>query len=92
MTELPRIFDDKGRFIEPPTDGLDEQTLARLAGVRATYGNLKATESAEQAALATINETTQALADLEAYAAKHHPPSTFLDEWRANFGPQLRHG
>jgi hypothetical protein len=83
MAQLPRIFDERGVFAEPDHTGLDEQTLARLEGVRSAYANLKAAEAAEQAAINEVTDSVQALADAEEFQRRYFPPSTFFDEWKA---------
>jgi hypothetical protein len=83
----PRIFNDKGAFVEPDdVSGLNAATLERLDGVRSAYGNLKAANDAEQAAVQAINDCLEAAKEAEDYRSAHFPPSTPHDEWIINFG------
>ncbi len=89
MQSLPRIFGDKGVFVEPSAEvlaGLDEPTRARLDAVRTAYNNLLDAQTAEKAATNEIADAGQAVEDAEAYRKKHYPPATFYDEWVHNFG------
>jgi hypothetical protein len=91
---LPRIFGDKGVFVEPDEQtlaSLDEQTRERLNGVRVAYNNLLTAQTAEKAATDEIANALQAITDAEAYSKRHYPPETQYDLWLANFGsPEQR--
>jgi hypothetical protein len=82
----PRIFDDKGKFIEPAdTSGLDAPLLALLDTVRTEY---RATQAAEQAftdACAEVTASANAVTVTKTYHDAHFPPQSFHELWRENF-------
>ena len=82
--ELPRIFGDRGVFVEPSPEqiqALDAPTRQRLNGVRTAFANMKSAEAAEQAAKDDIIRMVQKIEDLEAYSKKNFKPQTQHDLW-----------
>jgi hypothetical protein len=88
MTNLPRLFDERGAFIEPSEQviaGLDEQTRQRLDAVRAAYSDLLIAQTDEKAATDEIANSVQALDDAEAYRKTLYQEKQH-DQWIDNFG------
>ncbi len=86
---LPRIFGDRGAFVEPDAAtlaALDEPTRARLDAVRTAYNALLVAQTDEKAATDEIADSLQALDDAEAYRKRNFPPATQHDLWIENFG------
>jgi len=91
MQDLPRIFNEKGAFIEPDNTGLDAPTLERLDAVRSAYQTYRAAEAHEKATFDEVNDAANYLSDLETYSRKLYPPQTQHDLWLENFGsPEAR--
>ncbi len=89
MMNLPRIFGDKGAFIEPDAAtlaALDEPTRARLDAVRSAYDDLLVAQEDEKAATVDVGDALQAVEDATAYNKRHFPPMTQHDLWVENFG------
>jgi hypothetical protein len=89
MQNFPKIFGDKGVFVEPDAQtlaSLDEPTRARLDAVRTAYNDLLDAQAAEKAATDEITNAAQAVEDATAYRNKFYPPATQHDLWIENFG------
>ena len=92
MTNLPRLFEDKGNMLDVDTSGMNADTLARLETLRTAYQANKLAEQALADANAEVNTALQAVANTEDYFNAHFPRQQFHDLWRENFsgGPRNR--
>jgi hypothetical protein len=86
MTNLPRLFTDKGELIDVATSGMDAGTLARLEAIRVAYTATKEAAAVLADAYAEVNAALEAVKNTEEYFAARWPKQTFQDLWRENFG------
>jgi multidrug resistance efflux pump len=93
MTNLPRLFTDKGELITGiDPSKFDAPTRARYDAIVAAYRADKGVADALDAGHAEINAAQEAVTNTEAYEAAHWPKQTQHDLWKENFagGPRNR--
>jgi hypothetical protein len=87
MQPLPRLFSDKGVFVEPDdVTGLDAPTLALLETVRTAYHATRVADAAMVDAIAELAASEAAVKNTQTYFAAHYPPQTFHSLFLETFG------
>jgi hypothetical protein len=92
MTNLPRLFTDKGELISVATSEMDGPTRERYAAIDTAYRANKAAQDVLDAAYAEVNDALEGVKNTTAYFDAHWPRQTYHDLWKETFGPQTRGG
>jgi hypothetical protein len=90
MTNLPRLFSDKGELIEVDASAFDAPTRARHAAIVKAYNANGEAQQILDAAYAEVNDALEGVKNTTAYFDAHWPRQTYHDLWKENFGPQTR--
>ncbi len=85
MTNLPRLFTDKGELIDVDVSSMDADALARLDKLRNAYRANKEAQATLDAAHAEVSAALEAVKNTETHYNAHWPPQTFQDLWRESF-------
>jgi multidrug resistance efflux pump len=86
MTNLPRLFTDKGELIEVDASAFDAATRARHAAIVTAYRANKAAEQTLANMRAEVTTALSAVKNTEEFYNERWPRQQFHDLWKENFG------